>query len=219
MLNTAASATNEISLDRLSHTYTRNGSKYDAVTDVISGALGSGDNPWYKPEHSLRGTFVHRITEAIDEGDWDPALMVFPSHLGWDDLAKQRIIKRGYAYQRFLADTGFEATQKETIVWSDMMLVAGMIDKLGIIRKGDYQGCRAIVDIKSGEPTPAARLQVALYDLLLWECAADPVQLRIVLWLKENGDCRPEFYAEHRDLVDARSIVNVFRFKQRHKLL
>lgn len=213
-----------IELNKLTHEYRKDGTLYDPVTQVCSSVLHT-ESPWWKVDHQLRGTFVHSITEAVDDGEWDPRLTVFPDSLGWGDAAKDKIIQRGFAYQRFMDETGFKAIKKEFIVYSDVLQIAGTIDKFGIFTKGRYAGWKAIVDIKSGEPTPSAIIQVALYEILLDECQPEQrgePKLRVILHLREDGTCRPEYrHANngYNDRMEAISIVNTYRFMKRHKLL
>lgn len=213
-----------IEFNPTAHEYRKDGTLYDPVTKVCSAVLQT-ENPWWKPDHRLRGTFVHRITEAVDDEVWDPRLTVFPASLGWEDSAKEKVIQRGFAYEKFLKETGFRAIHKELIVWSDSLQVAGMLDKYGMFTKGRYAGDAAIVDIKSGEPTPSAIIQVALYEILLEDShphMKGMVKQRVILHLREDGTCRPEYRNAnngYNDRMEALSVVNTYRFMKRNKLL
>lgn len=212
-----------IDFEPIAHEYRKDGIQYDSVTQVCSRVLGT-ENPWWKPEHRLRGNFVHRITEAIDDHVWDPRLTKFPDSLGWDDAAKDKIIQRGFAYSKFLESTGFRATEKELVVWSDSLRMAGKLDKLGIFTLGRHAGEEAILDIKSGEPTPAAIIQIQLYEILLEESfprLKGRIKHRVILHLREDGDCRPEYRNgsnAYHDRVDALSVAHTYHFMKRHKL-
>ena len=207
------------------HEYRAEGIKLRSVTQVLSKVLQT-DNPWWKREHRLRGTFVHRITDVIDEGAWDPRLTTFPASLGWDDKQKEKVIQRGFAYQRFVDETGFRVLKNELMVHSLGLRLAGTLDKLGIFTKGRYAGCLVIGDIKSGEPTPAAILQVMLYQILLEETDPEIIKgqetIRMVLHLRDDGQARPEYRTNnngHMDRADALAVLRTYDFMERNKLV
>lgn len=210
-------------LDPLTHTYLLDGYKLDAVTYVIGKVLRQAENPWWTLEHRIRGTYVHRITEAIDEKNWDPRLVEFPDRPTLSDEVKEGIIQRGHAYQKFLDESGFHCEQQELTVWDVGLRLAGRVDKIGMFARGRYAGDRAIVDIKSGEPTPAAYPQVTLYEHLLREShpeIAEQIKHRVILWLRPDGTCRPEYRNLQNegkfDLVEALAIYRTYRFMERH---
>jgi hypothetical protein len=146
----------------------------------------------------------------------------FPDSLGWTAEQKQKIINRGYAHQRFLDQTGYEAVTHEMPVWSQTFGLAGTIDSLGKFTKGRYAGQYGIVDIKSGPPLPTAILQVALYDIL-YGVMGYPIKLnlRVILHLREDGQPRPEYRDAETgqlDRGDALSVLRVYQFMKKHKL-
>jgi hypothetical protein len=210
-------STEQIEFEPVAHTYSVAGQAYDGVTRVISAVLRD-QSRWWKPEDRMRGTMVHAITEAIDAGDWDADATVIP-----DGFDRQGIIQRGEAYQHFIHLSGFQALKVECRVASPSLRLAGTLDRFGLIAKGTHAGRHAILDLKSGAPTPSAILQAALYQKLLLDTfpslhlAAPP--LRIILHLKPNGKARPEYREGNADIMDALAIVRTYRFMEREGLL
>lgn len=206
-----------LELDESTHTYTLDGQKLDGVTSVL-GAVLRTSSPWWKPEHRLRGTFVHRICEAINDKEWDADAVVVPT--GWTEKDRQELVARGLGYQQFISGSGFVPAGSEVRVYSKHLKIAGTADVIGAITKGTYAGLPAIIDVKSGAPTAAAKLQVALYNLCLRE-AGFRASVHIILHLKASGVATPYYRVGadvERDITDALSVVNVFRFMQREGL-
>lgn len=208
----------QVVLHESSHTYSMDGKSLESVTKVIGSVLNIDVTRWWKPEHRNRGKYVHAITEAIDEGCWNEGTTIIP-----EEQDRQGIIQRCYAYQDFLNLTGFKSILVEAAVASVPFGVAGTLDRYGLITKGAYKGRYAILDIKSGLPTAAAILQLALYEICYKETFATAEHagrpdLRIILHLRADGKCRPEFREGPADLADAVALVRVFRFKERNAL-
>lgn len=213
--------TEQIHFDADKHEYSLGGQRYENVTTVLSSVLGT-DNPWWKRDHRLRGTFVHRITEAIDQGDWDAAATQFPASWGEED--QRKVLARGIAYEKFLEESGFQAIHNEFRVYSVSMELAGTLDKIGRITRGKFAGHIALLDIKTGKPTPLAKLQVALYDLMWREMKHTELYptVHVILHLREDGSTRPVYITDPeiaQNKIDGISCVNVFKFRKRNGLL
>lgn len=207
-----------IRLDADRHEYWSGDQRYAGVTSILDSVLGIKSRFW-KPKHRIRGQFVHSITEAIDDLDFDTSLVVLPE--GWSPQDRADIMGRADAYESFVDQTGFRKIEAELLVWSDSMMVAGTLDRIGVFHKGAHAGKVAIVDIKSGLPDHAAQLQVSLYDLLKQESHPElpAVDLRVVLQVKPNGKPKPTYRSGmdmQWDDVVARSVVNVYKWKQQH---
>jgi len=150
------------------------------VTTVLE-EVGLYSNPWARDVHRERGTAVHQITSAIDRGDWD--------YRQCDDELRNY----GNAYWEWKQAVGFQALADEKIVASISYSLAGRLDRYGYLQ----DGTRVIVDIKSGQPSPAAGIQTALYQFMLGETSLLetgeewPVDERIILWLKPSGEYIP----------------------------
>jgi hypothetical protein len=211
------------------HQYWYAGKRLHAVTEVLDKVLRINSN-WWLPKHRLRGQWVHSITQAIDDHDYDESLVELPEQ--WPDGKalteedRHKILARGKAYQRWKDHTGFEPSYQELPVCSLHLGIAGTLDRIGRFAKGKYKNRIAVVELKSGTPTAAARLQVALYRYLsiAWamKLGTDQDCITAVVQLCENGKPVPD-YRDGSDLLSdtttSLSVVQVFHFMKEHALL
>src|SRR5580692_1612644 len=93
----------QLSFDPEIHEYRLNGRVLTPVTHVLETVLRTS-SPWWKSAHRDRGIAVHKIAEAIDSGEYDPAANVFPASWGEED--KSQVTKRAEAYQVFKESVG-----------------------------------------------------------------------------------------------------------------
>lgn len=128
-----------------------------------------------------RGKYVHSATEMIDRGtlDWeglDPELAPFCT-----------------AYRHFLEDKRPEIILSEKPLYHATHLFAGTLDRL---MKMD--GGMAIIDIKSGAPSPATAIQVAAYRELV-KVNEDAIPTKCFsLHLRDDGTYRLNECGDHR---------------------
>lgn len=205
-----------VEFDPENHTYTINDDRYDHVTKVCDTVLQTKSR-WWKDEHRLRGTFVHAISAAVDSDDWSPELTTFPS--AWDEKQKDGVIKRGLAYEKFVKETGFRAAYSEVVVYSKHLRLAGRLDKFGTMWRGQFAGKKVLVELKSGEPTAAAKIQVAFYEVLFEEMYTFKPDLRLILHLRDDGEPRPEYRSGAGDITDAMCVLGTYRFMQHNNLI
>jgi hypothetical protein len=137
------------------------------VTDVLAD-VGLTHYEWADETARTRGDYVHRMTEYFDRGELDtetldPALVGYLS-----------------AYQRFHADVRPVWTHIEHRVHDEVYGYAGRLD-----RAGSWVGVdRAVLDIKSGPPSPATAIQLAAYR----RCLPEPhTWRRFALQLSDDG--------------------------------
>lgn len=151
--------------------YYKNGQRYDRVTKVIGATVGRFEiEQWRKrvgadkasmisEEASEWGNQVHLIT-AISDKKFKGSLMnrlareehldsllktnpnLLPSLLAWNDWVKEVVTKW---------------IMVEQVVYSDRLMIAGTIDRVGYI-KGDIHP--SIIDIKTGGFWESAGIQV-----------------------------------------------------------
>src|SRR5579864_1407196 len=110
----ATGAAGELAFNPELHEYRVDGLLLTPVTHLIATVLKT-ENPWWKLSHRIRGKYVHRIVEAIDRDDWSPTATRFPPSWGEEDCRK--VLGRGYAYQRFVAESGYRALHSEMQVF------------------------------------------------------------------------------------------------------
>lgn len=206
------------------HEYRLGDRRLASVTEVLEAVLRTS-SPWWTPAHRFRGTAVHAIVAAINQGDYDPAGTVFPA--SWTEADRDGVTKRTEAYQNFVESTGYESLFTELRVHSESMGIAGTLDTIGYQRKGSFADKLTLIDLKSGQPTPSSVLQVSLYSQLVQELPPmmgwDKLEIvRVVLHCQPNGKSRPVFrYGSEakQDDADARAVLRTFRFLERHNLL
>jgi hypothetical protein len=210
-----------LQFDEDRHAYSVDGEPYDGVTQILSKVLRC-ESPWWQPSHRLRGVMVHRILEAVVDRDYDESAVQVPP--GWTAKDREEIVGRGRAIERFVDETGFQPIASELRVFLPALRVGGTIDTLGRFSKGRFKGQFGIVDAKSGTPTPAAILQLSLYDLCLKVCRPDlpAVTARVVLHVRPNGTPRPTYRTGYELLNDdenALAVLKTFHFMKENNLL
>jgi hypothetical protein len=161
-----------LTFDAPTHRYLLDGTPTISVTGVLkwAGLIRLGGIPAGVLERARqRGQDVHTLLQYLNEGDLDTESV--------DDAY------RGYlaAWERFCQERRFIVMLSERRVASRRIRVAGTLDAIGIL---DDVG--AIVDAKTGSPDDvAADLQLAAYEALAREWAADDQQLATLLALTE----------------------------------
>jgi len=148
--------------DQATHSYERDGVRLPSVTQVLK-SVGIIDPEKYAPGSAARGTAVHLACQYLDEGDLDESTIPTP-------LA-------GYleAYRKFLADTGWKWTGIEQQMAHPTLAYAGTLDRIAP---------DLILDIKSGQPEPSHKWQLAGYAMMF----PSPLKLtRFALYLASDG--------------------------------
>ena len=150
------------------HGYYKDGVKVPSVSKILEYIYPDPNKQWYKPEHVLRGQYVHTITELLDEDnlDWstlDPALKPYAD-----------------AYSQFLLDEKPEWSLTEEMVFNEQLWYAGRLDRAEVLRVDD-----CILDIKTGSAGRNVKhgMQTAAYHMAL----TDEKRKRWVLYLRNTG--------------------------------
>lgn len=168
---------NDLTFDEPTHTYRYRGKVVPSVTQVLE-SEGISDFSGVPAETLMlakaRGTAVHKATEYLDQGrlDWSS---VDPSLLGYLE-----------AWEKFKIECHVQIHEVERQVYHRTGY-AGTIDRTGIVN-GKY----GLLDIKSGEPTRAAPVQTAAYQLAHPEF--DKFKLRAAIQLRPDGRYKMHVY-------------------------
>lgn len=149
-----------------------------SVTQVLTIA-GAIDTQWFTPESAERGRLVHTITEEYDRGE--------PFHI------PEHVEGYVYAYFSFINTCKPEYESIEEEVQCDVRNVAGRIDRIC----SRLFGRRAILDIKTGEPSAWHAKQLAGYNLIRGELIP-----RYTLHLRKDGRYT---IREHDSIIDYRA--------------
>jgi len=177
----------KVEFDPGTHTYSMGGRIIPSVTQIIKAAGLYPSNTWGSPEDMLRGTNAHTAIQYHIEGNLDEDAL--------DPLLKPYLD----GYKKFVAESNFLAQHSETLVFSDTYSFAGTIDIIG-----ELNGESFVIDIKTGGPDPAYRIQTAAYKLASGSnMAVSGVTGRACLYLAKDGTYKLE---EHK----AREDVTVF---------
>jgi hypothetical protein len=171
-----------IELDRETHRYTPN---LPSVTEILE-AAGLIDTAWFTEESRERGSAVHRACELFDLGELD-----FES---LDD----RIEPYVRAYIRF------RASRKDLIFdWIETPMMDGARVYAGCADRILQSQERAVWDLKTGDPKPADRYQLAAYVNLL----DDPFSYsRACLYLRQDATYQVREFPKDQYIYD----LNVF---------
>jgi len=181
------------------HLYTINGKPVPGVTSLLKAALFV-DDTWFRPEYATRGKRVHKACELSDKGIAMPGLAQYPEVAG-----------RLEAWKKFVHEMDFEAVAIEEFVGNELWGYAGQLDRRGSIR---IINAPALLDIKSGEPTPADAWQTAAY-----ENCVDGYHRRFGVHLRESGDYK---LVEHDGIDDwdiFRIALDGWKVKDKYGLL
>ena len=161
--------------DEESHTYFLGDRKLPSVTQILRGA-----GMLYYPAspsseyHMERGTLVHKATEMIDKGTLD-----------WDTLDETL---RPYceAYANFCSTVNMaDIILSEKPMYHPRYLFAGKPDR--VIQ---MNGLRSLIDIKSGSPHPATKIQISAYCELVQANEKIPFIKGFSLYLRDDGTYR-----------------------------
>ena len=191
-----------IKLDPDKHIYTLHGSEIPSVTQVIEGV---GLYPKYSenPMYRRRGTAAHKACALLIYGRLNRK-NTSPAILGYVE-----------SFEKFLVGSGFRPNIVEQLTWSEAWRVAGTVDLHGILG-----GDPTIIDLKTGEPPEATRIQTAGYSCLIKESHGLETSRRIALRLHGNGDTATpiEYSNIAEDSRHFYSIVSIWHLKKKFGL-
>ena len=179
-----------VAFDPASHTYTLDGVKLWAVTDVLRD-VGLIDTRWFTAEARDRGTYVHKCIELDEAEDLD------------DERLEPDI--QGYitAWRLFKQESHAEVIKNEFIVYDAVLGYAGTVDFL--LHVNDRLG---VLDLKSGDALPFHGVQVAAYARCVTKC-----QDRWTLHLKSDGRYKLLRHDDPTDELVFKSALNIVQWK------
>jgi len=156
------------------HQYTLDkGTPCEAVlassTQMISG-LSLTDTSFFRPEHLQAGTDRHYATELYDQGILD------------EDSLDENTGPAILAWQKFLNQSDFKVEEIEVRCFSENLLFAGTIDRVGLL-----DSKRTILDIKGSWNSPTYALQLWLYKIAWEEMTGDKIENLISVHLLKTG--------------------------------
>jgi hypothetical protein len=180
------------------HRYVHAGRTLTGVTEAIKGC-GLIDDRWFTEQAVLRGTYVHRALEYLDQGDLDEAT-IDSALTGYVD-----------AYRRFLRECHAGDVHLYEVPLADPVRgYAGTLDRVRHI--GPHL---AVMDIKTGDPQRWHGLQLAAYAELAKRALGMPMLKRWGLYLRADGTYRCHPYTDRHDWDVFQSCLTVAQFKRR----
>ena len=188
------------------HEYSKDGIIIPCVTDVLTSAglydMFGKVNRDVLEAAQVRGKYVHTATEFYDLGTLD------------DSTVHEEIRPYLDAWVKFRKDTGFKPRLIEEIVFSKKYFYAGTADRVGPL------DVETVVDIKSGELSPAADPQTAGYLHAHNEGISpkNKAKDRLIVQLRNDGKYnlpKPDFYSKE-DFSVFLSCLNIKNWRARH---
>lgn len=183
--------------DAATHVYRKAGVVLPHITGILKPV--QPDDSYYTEEGRERGIAVHK---AVQSGKgWEQDLL--PEYVGylhaWDKFVREHV------YVSVLA----EVPLAHPSGW------AGTPDQYGVMD----EEMRVCFEIKTGPHHPSHALQTAAQAELIRVNGNKLPHLRFTLQLRADGRYSIVTHKERSDLATFLSLLNVYRFKQRHNLL
>lgn len=198
----------QLLFDEANHRYTVDGEVLPSVTQILK--------PLYSfngiPEHVLQakaalGTAVHRACELLDNDDLDQE--TDEGKAGLEPIA-------GYlaGYVKFKAEVRPVVLENETRLHHPLHRYAGTIDRRYTINRDLWD-----IDLKSTVAmSPLVGLQTAAYSELFKANGDRRRPRRGALQLFPDGKYKLWEFKDPSDLAVFLSLLNVYRFKERHQI-
>ena len=202
----------DLHFDEASHVYTLTGegggeTRLLSVSQILQKADMYG-YPKTATSHEKMafGTHVHKLTEMADDG--------IISHEDLEDRERGHV----QAYERFKAEYDHEIIHTELPIYHPTYLYAGKLDRI-ITRREHRYSTDYVLEIKTGQPHPANKLQLAAYHEAY---NAMPEHTRKVsgamaVYLKDDGT----FKLVHTDSHEVNfslflSCLQIIRWRDKH---
>lgn len=176
-----------LTFDEERHLYFLDRVPIPGCTSILK-AAGYVDDRWFTEASRDRGSAVHIATWLDDEGDLDESSVPETARGG---LEAWRKCKRETGIEPLILPDGGIAA--EIAVASRIFRFATTVDRVMLVR-----GIPSVFELKTGEPTDAAKLQTAAHALALYENGI-PVAQRFAVRLKSDGNYS---ITKHEDYVN-----------------
>jgi hypothetical protein len=179
------------------HVYTVVGRRVVGVTTILR-LEKLMDDRYFSPESAQRGTAVHAAVEQDDCGTLDEAFLdprILPYLEGW---------------RRFRAEHRYEPLHSEIRMFSPTLDLAGTADSVGTMT--GVKGL-AMVDVKSGAPSPATSLQTGVYASMYHEGTGQIIAARFAVQVSDDGTYRLHRYKDTNDIFTFRAALQLHRWR------
>lgn len=193
-------------LDEETHTYSLDGARVPGVTELLAPLYDWSGIPHAVLEFAKeRGSAIHKACELHDKGTLDMDSV---------DVILMPYLK---AWEKFIAETGFESSVIETSLhcshWG--VTFAGTPDRAGVLTKLRGKPT-AVVDIKGvAKVSPVTGIQLAAYKRILRSNGFDPEQ-RYAVQLLRTGDYRLHHFVDSSDDACFVAQLTTHYWKEKH---
>ncbi|MCY1166583.1 hypothetical protein D9M73_65260 [compost metagenome] len=198
----------QLQFDAASHRYTVDGVVLPSVTQILKPLYSFHGVPAEVLEaKAALGTAVHRACELLDNDDLDQESE--EGKAGLEPIA-------GYlaGYVKFKAEVRPVVLENETKLFHPVHHYAGTIDRRYTVNRDLWD-----IDLKSTVAmSPVVGLQTAAYSELFRANGDRRRPRRGALQLFPDGKYKLWEFTEPSDLAVFLSLLNVYRFKERHSL-
>lgn len=160
--------------DEEQHVFYLDKYRIPSVSQIMRHAGIQPDVSFLPKEFLERGSFVHWITELVDQGIMD-----------WN-LIPVEMVPFVSAYEMFSDNNKIEVFESEKIVFNADMIYAGILDRVWTIN-----GTRQLSDIKTGTYTKWHKVQLTAYNLTQQEENISS------LYLTKEGNYQLKTYPEN----------------------
>ena len=150
-----------------------------SATTMLSG-LSLSDTSFFHQRHMQAGTDRHLATELWDQGILDESSLDENTGPALD------------AWKKFLDHSGFAIEEIEVRCFSESLLYAGTIDRVGVL-----DGKRTILDIKGSAYLPTYPLQLWLYKIAWEEVTGDRIENLVSVHLLRSGKYKIHAYHDY----------------------
>lgn len=195
-----------LTFDEPSHAYAWNGVRVPSVTQVLAPLMNySFVNPEALEVARQEGMAIHKTVELYCRNDLDEDDL--PDWLG----------PRLDAFKKFVADTQFQMTGSEELVYHETYKYAGTFDLSGTLALRRKR-VEALIDIKrSFAAGPVIGLQVAAYAVAQAHgLSLDKAMHRYALQLRADGTYRLEAFEDPTDFTVFLACLSMHKWKERH---
>lgn len=183
-----------LEVDKIKHEYHIGGKRLISITEAMK--MANVIDNVFADDHALWvGTATHRAIELYIKGT-----------LNWETL-DGALKPRVEAWIDFETHTGFTPTATEKSVHNPTWGIAGTLDVLGVFPNGN----EAIIEIKSGNVSRWAGVQVSLQDMLL----GGSRRQRFGIKVPEMGRPNIKAFTDPDDYEVARACVIIANWKSK----
>lgn len=180
------------------HAYGLGEKHLGGFTEIFK-SLGFIETAYYTEEGRDRGSAVHLLCQALDEG----------REIDESKIDDARTLGRFRAYKRFKDETGFRPILIEKPSYSAALMIACTPDRTGQFGANNPV---SVIDLKGGAKSKWHPYQTAFQAIALFKYPQD--YPRYALYLKDSGRYNLETHEDRHDFEVARAAAIIYHAKR-----